>query len=1124
MSLVAVGVGGAGTSASGVASAGGGATVLPAGKTYTVTLLTGDVVTVSTRASGCPLVSVRPAKPSGTQYRSCGPDGHVRVVPGAAAGLIGTVLDESLFDVTAMIMDGYDDARSAEVPLIVRPGAAGRAAGKLAANPLAAGLGKRRELPVLGAVSGRQPKRNGTDFLRTLSALTGPGAAPKVWLDRKVRATGGSFATAKPVPKLDPNLGQIGAPGAWRRGFTGQGVRVAVLDTGADFHHPDLVGQVVERADFSVEGGDAVDHFGHGTHVAATIAGTGAASGGERRGVAPDADLLVGKVLGDDGSGSDAQVIAGMEWAAARADVVNMSLGGWDLSDGSDPLSQAVDALTKQYGTLFVVAAGNDGPTPGWVSAPAAAASALTVGAVDDSDTIASFSSRGPLINTRAAKPELVAPGVDILAARAEGTTMGTPLDAQYTAASGTSMASPHAAGAAALLVQRHPDWPADRLKSALVGAADPVPSGDAYQVGAGRLNAARALGGTVAGQDLIDLGTLAHPQSGTVTTALSWTNTGPAGASLDLAVSLKNHDGRSGPAGAATLSAGKVALAAGDTGGATLRIDRSRLAAAPGLYTAMVTARSGGGFVAGTPVTFSVEPPSYDLNLTVTTLPDTPDGVEQWGGVRVVSIDDPTAFNDFPSLAPGEPATVRVPAGRYSVAGYQFAGGRMILIGAPDLTIAGDTDLVLDAATAKQVRGSVDGVATEATQIGASYEQYARNGEFASSDFAFAWGADARDGGVFVMPMRKPGIGRFEAYISFSLRAPGAGPSPYLYDLIRALPDGFPADQTYRWTAADRAALARIDQSFRVLDRQGSVTGHKRYGWTSDYLNVLEAWTEDVSGDRTDYVTPGYRYKDEAFYDGAVTQEAHSEPAPASRQSKIWVRQPLRPDWYDDPAPSTSGCTPAPITRSRGSLHVELVELADQHQRFSCHAGDFDWETQTVRTLTLHRDGNLVGEASGAVADFTIPRQAGNYRLGYHLDAGALQPVSTRVDTAWTFRSAAPAGTGKAPVPLLSIDYALPLDVANKPTGGTATFAVRQAHGVAAQKVTSFALWTSVDDGATWQPVPTSRSGTDGFAAQLPRPESGQAVSLRVKAAADGGSGIEQTIIRAYQAASAQQ
>lgn len=1103
---LAVMVAGAGVGGAGEASAAGTPPpVLPSGKSYTVTLLTGDVVTVTTRQQGCPLVSVRPAKPSGVQFRSCGPDGHVRVVPGEVAGLVGSVLDESLFDVTALIQDGYDDARSAELPVIVRPGTG------LAADRAARGLGERRTLSAIGAVSGRQPKGRGAELLRTVAGA--PNA--KVWLDRRVRATA--------VRGLDANLRQVSAPQAWRSGATGQGVRVAVLDTGADFDHPDLAGQVVERRDFSVEGGDAVDRFGHGTHVAATIAGTGAAAAGERRGVAPEADLLIGKVLDDQGGGTDSMVIAGMEWAAARADVVNMSLGGWDVSDGTDPMSQAVDALTKQYGTLFVAAAGNDGPEPGVVTAPAAAASALTVGAVDRNDKLADFSSRGPLAGTRAAKPELVAPGVDILAARAAGTTMGRPLDGHYTAASGTSMAAPHVAGAAALLAQRHPDWPAGKLKAALVGAADPLPDGDAYQIGAGRLNAARALGGTVAGQDLIDLGTFTHPQSGTAATPLSWTNTGTAAATLDLSVSLRNHDGRSGPAGAATLSAGKVTVAAGGTGEATLRLDRARLAALPGLYTATVTARAGGAFVAGTPVTFFVEAPSAELSLSVTARPDAPAGADQWGGVRVVSLDDPTAFNDFPGLDPGTPATVRVPHGRYSVVGYQFeddpatGGSRMILIGDPEVVVTADTSLVFDTAEAQQARGSVDGVPTEAVQIGATFQQYARNGEFANSEFAFAWGADARRGGVLVMPMAKPGTGRFEAYTSFSLRAPGDGPSPYLYDLVRALPDGFPADQAYRWTAADQARLARVDQSFRVLDRKGAATAFKRYGWTADYLNVLEADQPNLSGDRVDYVTPGFRYKDEAFYDGTVTQEAHYLAQPGSRQSKVWVRQPLRPDWYDDPGTSTSGCTPGRISRARGSLHVELVELADQHQRFSCHVGDPEWEGATTRKLTLHRDGRLVGEATGSAADFTIPRQAGSYRLAHHLDTGGLLPVSTRVDTAWTFRSAGPAGTNRVPVALFSVDYALPLDLANKPTGGTATFHVRQAHGVPTQKVTSFALWTSVDDGASWQTVPTGAAGAGAFTAQLPEPAAGQAVSLRVKAGGDGGSGLEQSIIRAY-------
>lgn len=105
----------------------GGGPVLPVGRTYTLTLLTGDVVTVSGRGSACPAVTVRPAKPHGVQHRGCGPDGHLRVVPAEVAGLLGSVLDESLFDVTALIMNGYDDARSQDLPLIVRPGDAGRA-------------------------------------------------------------------------------------------------------------------------------------------------------------------------------------------------------------------------------------------------------------------------------------------------------------------------------------------------------------------------------------------------------------------------------------------------------------------------------------------------------------------------------------------------------------------------------------------------------------------------------------------------------------------------------------------------------------------------------------------------------------------------------------------------------------------------------------------------------------------------------------------------------------------------------------------------------------------------------------------------------------------------------------
>ncbi|MGN9906018.1 S8 family peptidase [Phytohabitans sp. LJ34] len=1057
---------------------------LPAGQTYTVTLLSGDVVTVHTRETGCPVVSVRPATPDGVLQRSCGPDGHVRVIPGRVASLVGGVLDEALFDVTTLILQGYDDARTKELPLIVRPGtqaAASRA-------PLATSLRAKRDLPSVAAVAGRQPKASGAALVSAL-----PAAGARVWLDRRVRATATTTtldrrvrATATTTATLDRNITQVGAPRAWASGYTGVGAKIAVLDTGVDPNHPDLAGRIAEKVDFTVEGGDAVDRHGHGTHVASIAAGSGAGARGERSGIAPGATLLVGKVLGDDGGGFDSQVIAGMEWAAARADVVNMSLGGWEPSDGTDPMSQAVDTLTKQHGTLFVAAAGNDGYADRLITAPAAATSALTVGAVDGGDRLAAFSSRGPVINTNAAKPEIVAPGVDIVAARAAGTAMGRVIDDRYTATSGTSMAAPHVAGAAALLVQRHPDWDAGRLKAALVGAADPLPGADPYEVGAGRLDVVGAFDDVVGGQSVVNLG------ASSPSTTLTWTNTGKA--MVALALDVRVVDRRGGSFRAATVSPRVLTIPAGATGSAHLSIDRSRLA--PGFYAARV---------GGTLVTFSVEPPSHELTLTMTTLPDPPDASDISAFGTIVNLDDPAAYAVRFDLSPGGTIRIRVPAGRYSVVGSVWEFGereRMALTGDPDVTVDRDTAVVLDAASARPVGMAIEGVQTEASALGILYEQRGRRGS-GWDDFAYAWGEGARRQSVFAVPMEQPGVGEFRAYTAAGLNAAG----PVLYDVIHTHPSGL----SDFLPVVGTASLIRIDQRFHRLDTPDAVTGHKRYGLAPSGLIVLEDFATDVSGDRVDYLSPGYAWIDEAFYaDGVVTQEPTRTYAPGSRHEKVWVRQPLRPDWYDAVDPSPSDCVPTPPSRTRGNLHIQLVELTDQHQRFAC----FDWGADVQRRLALYRNGTLLGSTASTIADFAVPAPAATYRLTYDLDTSALLPVSTRVNTAWTFRSAAPAGTASAPLPLLSVDYALPLDALNHPRGGPAEFTVHQAHGVARQKITSFRLWASLDDGATWRWVSVRPFGGDRYRATLP---AGSAVSLRVSVAASGGSGFDQTIIRAY-------
>src|SRR5690606_11605148 len=184
----------------------------------------------------------------------------------------------------------------------------------------------------------------------------------------------------------------------------------------------------VAEANFSASP-DTADRVGHGTHVAGIVAGTGAASGGLRRGVAPGALLMNVKVLDDDGWGSASDVIAGMEWAAAQgADVINVSIGAGP-SDGRDPLSQAVNAVTEAYGVLVVASAGNLGFLESAIESPGAADAALTVGNVTKDGELFWDSSRGPRLGDHAVKPEITAPGTDIAAPRAARTALGRLID-----------------------------------------------------------------------------------------------------------------------------------------------------------------------------------------------------------------------------------------------------------------------------------------------------------------------------------------------------------------------------------------------------------------------------------------------------------------------------------------------------------------------------------------------------------------------------------------------------------------------------------------------------------------------------------------------------------------------
>ncbi len=285
---------------------------------------------------------------------------------------------------------------------------------------------------------------------------------------------------------LNDSVSLINANKMWAEGFDGKDVLVAVIDTGIDEDHPDLKNRVIKEVDFTGEG--PFDGHGHGTHVAGIIGGNGTASEKVYVGVAPGVKFLAAKALNSHGQGTLTTIIQGIEWAVENnAQVINLSLGTPQNGDGTDPLSRTCDAAVEE-GIVVCVAAGNSGPEKGTVGIPAVARKVITIGATDKDDKIAYFSSRGPTLDGRH-KPDICMPGVNIASARAAGTSMGLPIDEDYTRASGTSMATPHASGIAALLIEAYPNITPDEVKSRMMDTAKDIGE-DIDTQGSGRADA----------------------------------------------------------------------------------------------------------------------------------------------------------------------------------------------------------------------------------------------------------------------------------------------------------------------------------------------------------------------------------------------------------------------------------------------------------------------------------------------------------------------------------------------------------------------------------------------------------------------------------------------------------
>ncbi len=334
-----------------------------------------------------------------------------------------------------------------------------------------------------------------------LAALPGITVTPDISV-----SIGSTTDSTGPHAPSDAFLPETGATQLASAGDTGQGVTVAVLDTGID-NLSDFSGRLVGGVDLAGGNNPYQDSYGHGTFVAGLIAGDGASSGGQYQGEAPGASLVSIKVAGADGSTRLDTLISGLQWAVDHQSrygikVLNISLGIQpSQSTVVNPLDQAVEAVWNS-GIAVVAAAGNAGPYNGTILSPGDDPLVITAGALDDmatasaaDDEMNDFSSAGPTSPDGWVKPDLVTSGRSVVSLAAPGSTIydaypSARVGSANFVGSGTSFSAAITSGAAALVLADNPGLRPNQIKARLLGNTSPGPVGNPFVDGHGALNA----------------------------------------------------------------------------------------------------------------------------------------------------------------------------------------------------------------------------------------------------------------------------------------------------------------------------------------------------------------------------------------------------------------------------------------------------------------------------------------------------------------------------------------------------------------------------------------------------------------------------------------------------------
>ncbi|MEU8263902.1 S8 family serine peptidase, partial [Micromonospora sp. NPDC048999] len=790
-------------------------------------------------------------------------------------------------------------------------------------------------------------------------------------------------------------------------------------------------------------------------------------------------------------------IVAGMQWAAeSGASVVNLSLGGPNGPE-VDPLEQAVNDLTAQHGTLFVIAAGNDGDD-GTVSSPATAEAALAVAAFTKSDELADFSSRGPSADGWAVKPEIAAPGVDIVAARSKDGFLGEP-GQLYMPLDGTSMATPHVAGAAALLSQAHPGWAAAQLKASLMASAKPSTGVGVFAQGAGRVDVARAITQQVTTSPTsvtFGLQEWPHDNDEVRSSTVTYHNSGSAAVTLRLGLTTD------APAGIFSLDADTVTVPAGGQASVTLSADTRQGGDVTGGLGGQVTATAAGVSVQ-TPFGVVREELKYPVKVTATER----DGDPAEDAMTVLLRKD-LSWSD---VVFGASNDLRLTPGEYFAFSWvdEEHGGRLSTsqLIYPKLTVSGPTTVSMDARGAKGFDVTVPD--SNAVTMLASFDATYTEG----ADFGLHVGVGARDdfGAIFSKLLGpKPAKG-LSSQLSGTLvkvdEQGGRSGTPYVYNVGWHSENGLLGGLVKHLRPTDFATV-RASHAVAV---PGS-TGMKLFAFAPPGVDGgwSFAWETPLPSTHTEFYAsdaPWHNllvvYKGD---DWAETLSAHAALA-SYRAGRTYQEQWNRGVFGPSVAPFYPGDVPA--LREGDLMTISPGLLGDGQGRAGF--GDI-----TSGHGALYRNGKLIAESDqdpSVYAEGVSPAGAA-FRFDGSLERDAR--LTSKMSVSWTFRSA----HAKKPqsLPLTAVSFAPPLDDHNVgKAGSTAVYPVTITQTEGSGSVVKLTVRVSYDDGKTWKNVPVLHLG-GSWQVQVTHPKAAGFVSLKASGTDAKGNTFDQTVIRAYE------